>query len=332
MDSPITLLDQLLSGTEKRVLIVTDWEPDDMIAIQMLLPELRKMHIIPDVVVSCWKDVGIKAQFAYRYLQGISDVPISVYMGLPTNKEYDISSMVSTPNDAEPNRSAYPKAFWDWSALDWTSYSLIIQLAPINELLELFSAGTTFGTTTLALYASFNVRSVMKTHPPETVSQLLHTFRRVIYYESFLATAPTIVEHAAGDAAIVVLERIATHPEITRYIRLWNTLISAEMKDSTSDVSKRIVKSIQNCPGQFVHADTGLIITLIMPLDQVASSLASGVLSYAPETNYSVFTNLERCAGGEKWLTDQRRIIIIHNTETQRELFAKHMEHMAKLF
>ncbi len=296
----MSLLDRL--GI-KKVLIVTDFEPDDMIAIYMLLPELRKRNIIPDIVVSCWTDVNIKAQFVRQCFKDAK-----IFLGLPTSKVYDISSMVQKPSD---------EVFENWDVLDWTSYSLIIQLSPINELMTLFYQGINFNNTKLAIYASFNIRSVLKKYNTSQVLTMLNSFQQVIYYESFLATSPTMVED------MNVLEPILKHTTIANYIKLWNDLIFAEMKDKDSDVCKRIVASITNCPHQFVHADTGLICTLIM--NNISNSLMTGTLSYAPHTNYSMFDDLTPSNLTEK-------MIVVHNPSIQKELFDLHMDYMRRLF
>ena len=305
-----TLLDHLLQGENTKVLIVTDWEPDDMMAIHMLFPELIKRNIIPDIVISCWKDVGTKALFAYQYLKSITTAPINIYLGLPTKKKYNIESMVNTDSAIE---------FESWNILNWNQYSLIIQLAPINELMTLFNEGMIFENTKLAMYASFNIRSVMKTYNHENILKMLNGFKQVIYYESFLATSPTMVENSD------VLDNILKHEAIAKYIRVWNDLIYKEMEYSSSDTCKRIIKSIQDCPDQFVHADTGLILTLIMPLNVIKESLMTGTLTFNSQTNYSTFTDLKESNCDEQ-------MIVVHNKLIQKELFHMHMNHMKKIF
>ena len=134
------------SQSLRRCLIVTDWEPDDMIAIHMLLPELLKRNIIPDVVVSSWADVRSKTIFVHQYLSNMTnDISIKIYLGLPTKKIYDISSMLS---GTDVNKAV---TFDEWNALNWAAYSLIIQLSPINELMELYLGGTSFENVNLAI-------------------------------------------------------------------------------------------------------------------------------------------------------------------------------------
>lgn len=311
-DDSYTLLDHMLQGENTKVLIVTDWEPDDMMAIHMLFPELIKRNIIPDIVISCWKDVKTKALFAYQYLKSITTAPINIYLGLPTKKKYNIESM------DDFSITDFMIEFESWNILNWNQYSLIVQLAPINELMTLFNEGRIFKNTKLAIYASFNVRSVMKTYNHENILKMLNGFKQVIYYESFLATSPTIVED------MNVLDNILKHESIAKYIRVWNDLIYKEMVDSDFDTCKRIIKSIQDCPAQFVHADTGLILTLIMPLNEIKESLMTGTLTFNSQTNYSVFTEL-KSAYNEK-------MIVVHNKLIQKELFNKHMNHMKRLF
>jgi len=310
MDKPISLLDCLLSGARNNVLIITDWEPDDMIAIHMLLLELLKRNIIPTIVVSCWKDILQKAHFIRQYLREITLIPIDIHLGLPSDKEYDISSMITAPCE---------ETFQCWEAMEWNQYSLIVQLAPVYELMDVFLRGSpNFSGTKLAIYASFNIRSVLDKYNPSQILEMLGSFRQVIYYESFLATSPTIVGNESRD----VLECISKHSNISKYIKLWNDLIYKEVKDDGT--CTQIAKSIEDCPQQFVHADTGLILTLIMPLCDIRHSLMTGKLSLAPPRHFSIFADLISACLGEQ-------MIVVCNETTRKDLYQQHMQHMKSL-
>jgi hypothetical protein len=164
-----SLLDRFLVDMKESVLIVTDLEPDDMIAIRMLLPELFKRNIVPDIVISCWDDVHKKASFVRQCLKELTNLPIDLYCGMPTEKKYDISSMLNSLIE-EDN-------FESWEVLDWSQYSLIIQLAHVNELMSTYLQNTDiFNTTKLAIYASFNIRSVLHKYTADQVLVMLKSF------------------------------------------------------------------------------------------------------------------------------------------------------------
>lgn len=99
-----------------------------------------------------------------------------------------------------------------------------------------------------------------------------------------------------------------------------------EVKDD--DSCKQIAQSIRDCPRQFVHADTGLILTLIMPLEEIRDSLMDEVLSFAPHTNYSIFRDLAPSS-----LDGTRgKITVVHNAEIKEELYRKHTNYVKTLF
>lgn len=84
----------------------------------------------------------------------------------------------------------FDEVFENWNTLNWSQYSLIIQLAPINELMNIYMKDiTSFNEVKLAIYASFNIRSVLNKYDSSQVFEMLNSFKQVLYYESFSKNA-----------------------------------------------------------------------------------------------------------------------------------------------
>ena len=169
---------ETLLAHHSHVVIVTDCEPDDMIALAWLGKFLSDKQVPHQIVVSGWTDVYTKAIYMAQFA-GNSEV----FMGIPSGKSYDIIELITSPTSIEFN---------PWTEASWTK-SLIIQLAPINELLKMYRTGFEFGTVSVAIYGSFNIRSLLakKSTTKDEVIGCLKACRQIFFYETYFATDPT---------------------------------------------------------------------------------------------------------------------------------------------
>lgn len=305
-----TLL-QTLTKDAKSVVIFTDLEPDDLAALTLLLPHVK---LDLKIVVSCWKDVRIKCCYLSKYLNDKPGSKPQIFMGIPTDKKYDISSLV-----IDDGTQTFPP----WTDLSWDSEMFILQLAPVFELMKLYQSDhQIFKNKTMAIYASFNVRSTIgkKGYTSSSVRDMICSFKQTLYYETFYATDPVEVNDAE-----ILDKMLAKDPLLGDSIKWWNAEIYEEMKHNKCERSVKIIKSIDACPMQFVHADTGLITTLLLPIESIRDNIFSGNLSYSEPEHYSVFTNLTKSS------TDESFLVITGSQEDKRSLFDKQMKIMVTI-
>lgn len=296
-----SLLDHLTSGIEK-VVIFTDCEPDDIIALTSILPKLNGKCI--SIIVSCWADPIVKARFLKEYLS-VFNVPVAIFTGVFTDKQYNMSSLVG-------NHDEYIPSWVNQESIGWDQDIFILQLAPLYELMELYQHDNIiFNNKNMALYASFNVRHVMGEYSPKLVTEMIQSFRKVIYYETYYATDPTIMTDMT-----LINQMIDKYPAINPVIKWWNAVIRDEIKDKTDETSRKILDSIDNYPLQFVHADTGLVATLLLSISDVKEHMYTGTLHFSERTYYSIFDNIQLS-------DDESKIILI--TGDKKALYDKHV-------
>ena len=211
-----------------RLTIVTDGEPDDLIALLLLQQAgwLAKAQII----ANGWRDPQTKAAFIQKTLRLAAD---QIYVGLPSALDFSYG-----------NASAH--AFPPWQP-ELFCDALVICLAPPRELLRTDAA--LLRSSALALYGGFNLRCLLDEGVAAAqLLALLDAFDRVLYYEA---------QFAVGDSAVHDPTLLDALPAgVLRAIAAWN--------QHAQRYGGKIAASIAACPRQFVNADTGLVATLLM--------------------------------------------------------------------
>ncbi len=111
---------------------------------------------------------------------------------------------------------------------------------------------------------------------------MIKSFHKVFFYENFPASVPTKIIDYSFDYI----------PEINRLIRWWNEIIYVECSSQRHlPVSDAIATSIEQSPIQFVNADSGLVLTLLMDPTKIPH-LVSGELDLPKyeQNKYRLYT------------------------------------------
>ncbi|CAH6419328.1 Hypothetical protein HVR_LOCUS532 [uncultured virus] len=312
MDTPTSSFEHKIkfqdSFNNRHVIVITDLEPDDIIAITLLL---KRGNILPEnlsFIVSAWKDVNTKARYLRKLLTEnfLNYANTKIYLGEASNAKHVLPFALG-PEEIFPR----------YRDLNWYN-SFIINLAPVRELIALFREDFCFfRECSLAIYGSFNIRSVIWSDKIKLkeLYQLFDSFDEVIYYETFLATGE---KNSISDKGL--LDIIWTrYPFISELIEWWNKSICKECEkncaenDPTSDKylrSKKILDNITEETRQFVNADTGLISILLM--DNVDRFIHNGNIRFDPENYYTslkpsgIITNIKLIKGPDGSLYNQQ--------------------------
>jgi len=267
----------------KKIVIITDLEPDDFLAIVLLFLSgmiTGEMHF----VVSAWQNVEHKCRCFRKFLQ--DSFPkynnCSIYSGEPNKHNYILPLDFHSQEEFSSYREFDP------------SDSLIINLAPIRELMFYHKHDPNiFKNCELAIYGSFNIRSVLseKKESPESVVSMFTSFSRVLLYESYWATG---TNSSLADANILNIIR-TKYPYLLDIIIWWNDSMKDECLQNCQNLSpdsasyqrnKMILDKIEAEPLQFVNADTGLAAILINPELQKYS--VQGSITFDPTTFYTL--------------------------------------------
>lgn len=239
------LLDRYADG--RPAIIITDLEPDDLIALYALFTHWISTEPVT-IIISAWTTQQGRADFLNAFLNRYFErLNFQLYLGLCTDKEYAYPTV--------PTTNTYPS----WETAHMHPRAFYLQLAPVQELYQLYNRGHHFGTSTLAIYGSYNIRSVLNKDDQLAISHeaMFSQFEQMCFYESTPAAIPTNIH----DLTFV--------PEIDRVITWWNGVIYEYCSVHREQPrSRAIAESIEADPKQFVCADAGLIATLLMdPMD-----------------------------------------------------------------
>lgn len=144
----------------------------------------------------------------------------------------------------------------------------ILMLKPPREFMKFdFKL---FKNVNLVGYMSFNLRCLFKLYSPNIIQEWLHSFKTVIYYETFFAVG----EQNTIDSTTIKLPEF-----IINTIKFWNKHVVETF------TNQKILDSIKKYPLQFVNADTGLIAYLTTNDEK---SQIRGTVSF--DTGFSSYT------------------------------------------
>lgn len=184
-----------LTKENARVCILTDFEPDDMLALLVLFRHLPNNGEILMIVGEGLKN---KTKLAVNFVRQFSlkcSCVISQGSGSSAVYPHEMLDLFSeVPHD--PEGVAHTKENivvqdlkTSLETFDFTDATVLV-LKPFRELLK-FVEPSRFSTTTLALYGSFNLKQTLNNQNKANIEDLLNcTFAQTILYETFFATGP----------------------------------------------------------------------------------------------------------------------------------------------
>ena len=107
--------------------------------------------------------------------------------------------------------------------------------------------------------------------------------------------------------------------------------MAAQIKDPAPGVSdhrgRKIIESIDACGNQFVNADTGLIASLMLPLDVMMEHLCTAEIGFNDTTHYTEL-------GSVRAVDDLcHQFVVVYNgsDDMKRKLFAKHRDFYTRI-
>lgn len=267
------------------ILIFTDLEPDDLVAIYILSKHITKNQNVMIVVGE--GNSYIKFQRMQTYIH-ILNIKATIIQGYNSNKDftYDGEDIFSSDHCRMLRDTKKDLDYDMFNLLNFIKKKpIIFCFKPPRELIEFnydfFSDITLFG------YMSFNVRCLQNT---EKVSKLLNSFKLVIYYESFLAIG-------SNNSISYTLPNF-----IDKVNYLWNKDIIEDcrttikrLQDKTSDSkieerikqNQKIIDNIEKSNyKQFVNADCGMICTLLLDTEYYYGTVTFNGFGYSvPQEN-----------------------------------------------
>jgi len=275
----------------KNILITTDLEPDDVIALKDLSSVIKDSHVITFLVgEGCAR---IKAERMEVYMNTFFNHVKNkkVLQGYSSKKDFPLDGedlftkeqlkTFREENEKLPNTNV----LLELMNLD---IDLVFNLKPPREFFALFTnPSETFHSTVLKkfanihfiTYASFNLRCLMDRNNPKVkdrILEFLESFPSVIYYESYLATG----EMSELNRYEFPFEKLPVFTK--KLIKDWNdhmledcrlTILNENKKEKEKQDKAKINRNqkpidsiVRNEGWQIVNADCGLIASLFLNL------------------------------------------------------------------
>lgn len=258
------------------LIVMTELEPDDVLAIILLLRNLRRK--LPILIVVGEGRVN-KVDMARCIVRDYEfKFQIEIVQGFYSDKDYPLEALEiyeTKINLSEPTAVETIITY-----LNIYKNPFILGIKPPRELLVIDR--NLLSHVTLAQYGSFNLRCLFKTYKDINISNWLNTsFKEVFLYESFFATG---LENSVSDKQLFEIISFK-YEELYKLIKVWNDHISTDCLDSivdnctklkTSewdekkillnkiDRSLKIVKNIVDANNkQMVLADFALVVLLL---------------------------------------------------------------------
>lgn len=281
---------ELLLSRHQTIVVATDLEPDDLVALVMLRNMTRNHKDLKMIFLVGEGNSAIKEARMLEYVNLLKfcddrDVNnIKVIKGYPSDVDFSLDgedvltrekiAKCRKLESESNNKYGVPLEVLLETANDQVLY---LSLKPPRELYTLWKVyGKTFANFTMVGYMSFNLRELFTA--PENlgdnismVENFLKSFSKILYYETFFASNELSI-----DIGMIATSRseelIFAHLPlfITQLIKDWNdsTLNRYEFKRSNgemlSEKQTRIKKKIEENKGmQFVNADSGLLAFLL---------------------------------------------------------------------
>jgi len=290
-------------------LIMTDLEPDDMLALYMLSKSISNSKVLFLVGEG---NSNIKEMRMKKYiellgfknatvLRGMSSDKNFKYDGFDVETEKEIKDITKVDDDIK-----FVEAQLDVFISD--TNPAIICLKPPRELIKMYfdddnNFSERLAKCEMAGYMSFNLRCLMKKWEKPKIIEFLKNFKRCYFYET---------HNAVGSANTITTDDLDFNliPKIVKDVmKLWNKFMMEDCKDTIKKLRKKLdlkmvmndskrykrklmrnEKKLTQIEGkeetQFVNADTGLIMSLL----QVNAPYKLVSIKYDEKTGYPVMS------------------------------------------
>jgi hypothetical protein len=211
------------------LLILTDFEPDDIIALALLFKNLPP-NMCCGVIVG---EGGCDKRDAVRALAAMYRAQVIIAEGRRSDKAYPVEMLEAIPSVHNMHALPYMTATNLIEYVLTTQKPTIVALKPAWELYGL--PQEMLARATLYMYGSFNFRATFDEVAKNVVAHWLNTsFAHVYLYESYLATGSQSSVNAKNSPAL--FEALADKmPELTPVMTAWNTSIVLECADTVAD-------------------------------------------------------------------------------------------------
>lgn len=274
------------------VLILTDLEPDDILALKMLSKRLRDVQVLAIVGESKENKYLLATQIFQSYgyknfqvLQGKHSTK-----DFPRNIEaFGIPSASLIPEQAlKIDITATVETFLSDSLADNNS-PLIICLKPFWELLEV--KVEILGRCVMLMYGSFNIRAMRGAHSDSFLTDFINTsFKYVVLYESFHATSDNNSVNLIN--APQLFNIIESDKGLSSMISKWNSLIITECLDHIAQSCLKI---------KYLYSTTG------------DSGESLGQVSASMGRSYKIVNNIIEAKNQQMVLADAGLISFVFN-------------------
>lgn len=264
----------------KEVLILSDLEPDDVLAIHIML---RYLPPATPIMLAVGEGQVCKLSMAANFMKNYPDfTDVSLCDLQRSDKDYPEDALGVFGTESVPYKTGTVEDF-----LSRAIHPLILCLMPPRTLL-----GHVYPHADLAIYGSFNFRA-LKADPKVLINWMNTSFRSILLYESFLATgsANSIDMHNAPR----LFDLLATSDDkvfkgLNNLITIWNDHIytdcvtsirsyagqiplvgfSSEHYESIGTLCNKIERNLKPLQSicksqskQMVLADFGLVLALL---------------------------------------------------------------------
>lgn len=314
-DTPASYWDwETLLAKHETIVIATDLEPDDLVALVMLRKMTEKHKDLRLIFLVGEGNSVIKEARMLEYvklLKFCDDRPkdqIQVIRGMSSDIDFSLDGQDVLTNEIIEVFRKRDNVFtldemMDLALKITNEQVLYISLKPPRELYSIWKIFSyVFGKITMIGYMSFNLRALLtakenKDDDPQMIESFLKSFSKVLYYETFIASNESSIDIGMKTTPQSIY---AIFSPLSRFIINlmidWNnsTLIRYESKkengETLSEKQMRIKKSIQDNEGiQFVNADPGLIAFLLF--DNKEEFLVPSQVSFDKDTHFSLFSS-----------------------------------------
>lgn len=247
-----------LTKKNAKICVLTDFEPDDMIALYILFRQLPKdAEILMIVGEGLHHKTTLAVNFCKQFHLGKrctvtqGDASGTVYPSEMLDL-FDRAADGSCLTDIDNDDIVVQDIKTSLDAFDFTE-SVVLALKPFNELLCHVDASR-FESATLALYGSFNLKQSLTHGNKEQVERFLNnTFTRTILYETFFATGQDNSVNRENSPTLFgwLLQQFDAVPcgheaymtsQLRAAIRHWNRHIAADCAKSIALIASKLVE------------------------------------------------------------------------------------------
>lgn len=226
------------------VLFCLDHEPDDYLALLMLVNYMKKHpQWTPTIVFVCGGGDASKVELTKKMAEHVGLTSFTIvegrldYFGGKKEKVFPqdcFSAFGCTKTEPEtivPFDTDQSAMILD-GFIKEAKNPLVIALKPLWEFVKC----TSLGNCTLAMYGSFNLRQMYDSHEytKQEVLDLLHKFKETILYEAFLATGPDNSMSMTTNPDL--FDQFKARPELLAHMRGWNDALLIQLLQKTCNL------------------------------------------------------------------------------------------------